>query len=133
MRKWLGFGLVMALLAAGCCPMCKRMFAPNPNLGRVRHVVLLKFKETTAPAQIRDIEEKFRALGGKIREIRDLEWGTDMSTEKLSEGFTHCFLVTFDNSKARDAYLPDPEHKAFAEALKPLLDKVLVIDYVARK
>jgi hypothetical protein len=56
-----------------------------------------------------------------------------MSVEKLTEGYTHCFLVTFKTVQDRDIYLPHPEHQAFGAKLKPILDKVLVIDYAARE
>jgi len=55
-----------------------------------------------------------------------------VSPEGISQGFTHCFLVTFASEKDRDAYLPHPAHKAFGNVLKPVIDKVMVIDYWAR-
>ena len=99
---------------------------------RLRHVVLFKWKDGTLPSNVREIEDGFRRLPGKIAEIADFEWGTDVSPEGLSGGFTHCFLVTFRDAKARDAYLPHPAHKAFVALLEPHLDKALVVDYVAR-
>jgi hypothetical protein len=108
-------------------PKCKA-----PQLGKLRHVVLLKFKDGTSAEQVKKIEDGFRALPKKIPEVVGFEWGTDNSPEKLSQGFTHCFLVTFNCEKGRAAYLPHPAHKAFVEVLKPHLDKVLVIDYVAQ-
>jgi len=104
----------------------------NPNLGRVRHVVLFKFKDTATPEQIKAVEEAFRALPKKIPAILDFEWGTNMSPEKLDQGFTHCFFLTFKTPADRDAYLPHPDHKAFGKLLRPILDKVLVVDYVAK-
>lgn len=104
----------------------------NTNLGHVRHVVLFKFKDTATPEQIKQVEEAFRALPKKIPAILDFEWGTNMSPEKLDQGFTHCFFLTFKTPADRDAYLPHPDHKAFGKLLRPILDKVLVIDYVAK-
>ena len=98
----------------------------------LRHVVLFQWKEGTPPETTRVIEEGFRALPKGIAEIADFEWGTDVSPEGLSQGFTHCFLVTFRDAKARDAYLPHPAHQAFVALLKPHLEKALVLDYVAR-
>ncbi|MCA9181727.1 MAG: Dabb family protein, partial [Planctomycetales bacterium] len=48
-----------------------------------------------------------------------------------SDGFTHCFLLTFKSEADRDSYLPHPAHRAFGAALKPHLEKVLVVDYWA--
>jgi hypothetical protein len=104
----------------------------NPQLGKVRHVVLFKFKEGTTTQQQKMVEDAFRALPSKIHEVVGFEWGTNISPENLDQGFTHCFLVTFNDAKGRDAYLPHPAHQAFVQVLKPYLDKVLVIDFAAK-
>lgn len=96
---------------------------------RLRHVVLMKFKDETSPADVRKIEEAFAALPGQIDVIHDFEWGTDVSVERIAHGYTHCFLVTFRSEEDRDAYLPHPAHRAFGEVLRPHRDQVLVIDY----
>ena len=98
----------------------------------LRHVVLFSFKEATPDQTLRDIEIAFRALPGKIPEIRDFEWGINKSPEGLEQGFTHCFLLTFASEADRAAYLPHPDHKAFGSLLSPWLDKVLVVDYWAK-
>ena len=100
--------------------------------GKLRHVVLFKFKDGAPADAVKAIEEKFRGLKARIPGIVDFEWGTDVSPEKLSQGFTHCFFVTFPDAAARDAYLPHPAHQDFVALLKPHLDKVLVVDYVAK-
>ena len=104
----------------------------NPNLGKLRHVVLFKFKDDTTKEQVKKIENEFRALPAKIPEIVDFEWGKNNSPEGLEEGLTHCFLVTFKDAKGRAVYLPHKEHKKFVAILRPHLDKVVVVDYVAK-
>ncbi len=99
----------------------------------LRHVVLFKFKDGTSAEQIKAVEDAFRALPGRIKVIHDFEWGTDISPEHKSQGFTHCFLLTFRTEADRDAYLPHPAHKEFGRMLGPVLDKVLVIDYWAKR
>lgn len=133
-RFALGIGFIAAIgvaLAAGALHGASEE-AKNPNLGKVRHVVLFKFKDTATKEQIKAVEDAFRALPSKIPQIRDYEWGTNNSPEGLSQGFTHCFFLTFDTDKDRDAYLPHPDHKAFGQTLGPVLDKVCVIDYKAQ-
>jgi len=95
----------------------------------LRHVVLFKFKEGATPAQIQQVENAFEALPSKIKEIKGFEWGTNNSPENLNEGLTHCFFLSFENEKDRDAYLPHPAHKEFGKMLSPYLDKVVVVDY----
>ena len=38
-------------------------------------------------------------------------------------------MVTFDSEQGRDVYLPHPDHLAFVDVLKPVLDKARVIDF----
>ena len=97
----------------------------------LRHVVLYRFKETAEKHTIRGIESAFAALAEKIGEIRDFEWGTNVSPEQKDEGFTHCFLVTFAGEEQRDAYLPHPAHQEFVAFCSPYVEKVLVLDYWA--
>jgi len=98
----------------------------------LRHVVLFQFQEGTSPADIRRIENAFNALPSKIDAIYDFEWGTDVSTENLQKGFTHCFVVTFLSEADRDTYAVHPAHQEFGGLLKPFLGDVMVIDYWAK-
>jgi hypothetical protein len=98
-----------------------------------RHVVLFKFKDGTTPEQVKSVEAAFRALPGKIDTIVDFEFGTNVSPEGKDDGFTHCFFLTFKDKAGLEVYLPHPAHKAFGATLRPYLDKVLVVDYVAGK
>ena len=95
----------------------------------IRHLVLLRFANETPPVERAGIETAFEALPAQIGGITAFEWGTDLSPEGLSKGFTHAFLLTFADAAARDAYLPHPAHQAFVRRLKPYLDDVLVLDY----
>jgi hypothetical protein len=126
--------VALAFLTGGCCSICPCKSGKNAALskGVIRHVVLFKWKDGTPAETIRNIENNGRALKSRIPVIASFEWGTDISPEKLAQGFTHCFFVTFRNEADRDAYLPHQAHKEFIELIKPHLDKVLVVDYVAR-
>jgi hypothetical protein len=95
----------------------------------LRHLVLLRFKPDTSPVAIADITSAFHALRSAIDTMRALESGTDVSPEGLARGYTHAFLLTFDDTAGRDHYLPHPAHQAFVARLQPLLDDVLVLDY----
>lgn len=97
-----------------------------------RHVVLFQFKDSATEAQVSEIEEAFIALGEKIEEIQALEWGENVSPEGVNDGLTHCFFVSFKSKSELEKYLPHPAHKAFVAKLKPILEKVVVVDYVAQ-
>ena len=101
--------------------------------GPVFHIVHFKFKADATPAQIASVEKDFAALKGKIDLVQSLDWGTDISPEKLSDGFTHCWVLTFKNEADRDAYIIHPAHKAFVATLGTVLEKPLVVDFIPKK
>ncbi len=105
----------------------------NTNTSTLRHVVMFKFKDAATPAQIKSIEDAFRALPKKIDLIKDFEFGINNSPENLNQGLTHCFFLTFHSAKDRDAYLIHPAHKAFVAIAGPQIDKATVVDYWMHK
>ena len=130
--------VVCASLVAICCAYVQAQSAEGGKVAKasdrvLRHVVLFKFKDGTPPEKVKEIEEAFRALPGKIPAVHDLEWGTNNSPENLAQGFTHCFFLTFLTEEDRNAYLPHPAHKEFGKLLGPCLDKVCVVDYWTNK
>lgn len=100
---------------------------------QLRHLVLFKFNDNVSTDSIRIVQEAFSALPAKIPEIRDFEWGLDISVEDLHQDFTHAFLVTFGSVEDRSRYLPHPDHQEFVKMLTPMLEDVLVIDYWAKE
>ncbi|MEN9569164.1 MAG: hypothetical protein RL172_395 [Bacteroidota bacterium] len=112
-----------------CLLVVTRLAYAQQNAALLRHVVLFSFKEGSTPQQIKTVTDAFAQLPKKITTIKAFEWGTNSSPENLAQGFTHCFFVSFASEKDRDAYLPHPEHTAFVNVIRPILDKVLVIDY----
>jgi len=127
MKKITIMFFVAALFAALTAP------AQTKSGSVLRHVVLFKFKDDASADDVKKVEDAFRALAGKIKLIKDFEWGKNSSPEGLNQGLTHAFFVTFASDKDRDAYLVHPDHKAFVEVLKPHLDKVTVVDYWSSK
>ncbi|MFK7843686.1 MAG: Dabb family protein [Rhodothermales bacterium] len=133
--KYLSVFLLLVIAASSCNQSEKpatREFANTtflPPDSLLRHVVHFRFKEDASTQDIKEVEDAFRALPDKISQIHGFEWGTDVSVEGLSDGFTHVFLVTFLSEDDRAIYLPHPDHTAFVDVLKPHLDKAFVVDY----
>jgi len=97
----------------------------------LRHIVLCAFRNGTQAQQLASITQEFARLKDKIAQVRHFECGRNNSPENLSDDYTHCFTLSFDNERARDTYLAHPAHLDFVELLKPCLAKVLVVDYFA--
>ncbi|MEE3373078.1 MAG: Dabb family protein [Planctomycetota bacterium] len=95
----------------------------------LRHVVLFQFKDGTPPAKVKEIAVAFAALPSKIDTIVGFEWGTDVSVENKTKGFTHGFVVSFRDKAGRAVYLPHPAHQEFVKLVGPHLSDVLVFDY----
>src|SRR5689334_13858671 len=71
--------------------------APAPA-GAVRHVVVFRYKPDASPEKIQQVTEALTALKDKIPGILSMEHGVNNSPEKLNQGFTHVFQVTFTNA-----------------------------------
>lgn len=122
----IGTILVLLILSISCTTSEKQQSESRV----IRHVVLFKFKDSTNQLAIEKINDAFIALENEIDVIKDFEWGLNHSPENLNQGFTHCYVVTFNSEKDRDSiYLPHPNHQDFVKKLQPILDKVLVVDY----
>ena len=99
----------------------------------LRHVVMYKFKDGLAPAQVQQVVDAFGGLPKKVDTIVGYEAGTNVSPEGKSEGFTHVFVVTFKTAADRDAYLTHPAHQAYVQVVKDRREKVIVFDYWTAK
>ncbi len=97
----------------------------------LRHVVLFSFKDGTPAEKLGEIETAFAALPGKIDAIADFEWGRNQRTDDRAHGFTHCFVVTFADEAALEAYDVHEAHVAFKELVGPHASDVLIADFYA--
>lgn len=96
---------------------------------QLRHLVLFTFKASSTNEEVEKVTKTFNNLYGQIPEVKKMEWGLNSSTEQLDQGFTHCFLLTFNSKKDLATYIDHPAHKAFQAVLNPHMDKVFVVDY----
>ena len=123
---------ILVTLALAVAAMTSALADNHKKDAPYRHVVCFKFKDDATKEQVAAIEKAFGELPEKIDTITGYEWGTNVSPEGLADGFTHCFIVTFKDKAGLEAYIPHKAHKAFVDKLKPILDKVFVIDFVAK-
>jgi hypothetical protein len=127
----------LASLIIPCLALCAALLPTTAEAqnAQLRHLVVFKFKPEATPAQIKQVTDALRALKDKIPGIVSFEHGVNNSPEKKNLGFTHAFLITFENAAARDNYLPHPEHKKFGELLASLkvMEDVFVVDYEPAK
>jgi hypothetical protein len=124
--------LLVLVVAAAASPLVTRSQA-QARPQSVRHVVVFKYTPAATPAQIQKVTDAFRALATSIPGITGFEDGVNDSPENKNQGFTHVYLLTFESTAARDAYLPHPAHAAFGKTLRSsgIFVDAFVVDYVS--
>ena len=95
----------------------------------VQHMVLLKFKPGVSSKTIDNLFAQLAELQSPIPGIRRFVGGPYSSHEGLNQGFTHGFLMEFEDAAARDFYLPHPEHERVKAAIIPCIDDVIAFDF----
>ncbi|TNJ25612.1 stress protein [Aeromonas sobria] len=95
----------------------------------IRHILLIAFKQGTLPDQIEAVRAAFLAIPAKISGVMAVEWGENDSPEGKDEGFSHSVLMTFADEAARQRYLPHPDHDALKAIFRPVLERIIVLDY----
>ncbi|WP_222937131.1 Dabb family protein [Cytophaga sp. FL35] len=95
---------------------------------QLRHIVNLKYKEEATPKQVEAAVQTFLDLEKTIPEIVSIEWGENDSTEGHSEGFTHTFILTFNDDHGREKYLFHKTHLDLVKKVGPIIDGVFVMD-----
>ncbi len=101
-------------------------------MAEIRHVVMMAFKDGSGPADIERLIEEYRALPTAIPTMKRFEWGPEAGVSTYTEGYTHCFVSTFENVDDVRDYGPHPAHEAFVKSLDPHLEKILVFDFEVR-
>jgi hypothetical protein len=97
----------------------------------LQHIALARFKAGVGDDRIRHCFEEIGRLKELVPGLVDYSWGANHSPEGLSQGFTHAFVMTFQNVAARDAYLMDPAHEKAKQLILQIVEAAVVIDYGA--
>lgn len=108
---------------------------PSPTPTAIKHAVFMRLRPGTPAARIDEVFADLAALKSKVSGFLDLSGGANTSTEGLSQGFTHGFVITFAAEAARDAYLVHPDHEALKAKIVALLEQgvtdAIVLDWRA--
>jgi hypothetical protein len=103
-------------------------------MSNVKRIVLFKFKEGASQKSIDQIFSELKELKIHMQGIKDFVWGEYNETNEPNEDFTHAFVMTLEDTKARDYYAPHPKHLEIVEKyVSPILEKVLVFDFNENK
>ena len=95
----------------------------------LKHALFLKFKESATDEEVKGVEEAIARLPSQCETIKAFEWGTNNSPEKHDEGFTHCFMFTFDDTEGLKAYAAEPAHREVVGKIVAATEKARVLDF----
>ena len=95
----------------------------------MKHALFLKFRESATDEEVKAVEEALAELPSQCDTIRAFEWGKNNSPEKHDEGFTHCYMFTFDDAEGLKAYASAPAHTAVVEKIMAVAEKGRVLDF----
>ncbi|XP_058766766.1 stress-response A/B barrel domain-containing protein At5g22580-like [Vicia villosa] len=98
-------------------------------MGTYNHYVIVKFKDGVEVEEL--IQELEKMISG-IEHVKSFEWGKDIEGhEMLRQGYTHAFLMTFNEKEALNAFQVHPNHVEFSKIFSPALEKIVVMDFPA--
>jgi hypothetical protein len=95
------------------------------------HVVVLKAKPETKPADVQAMIDDANAQLSKIRGVRGL-WAGKPASGSPGD-YTAALVLVFDDALAVKSYLDDPVHDQFAAKHLKNYEKPIVYDFAPRK
>lgn len=98
-------------------------------MAKVKHIVLLKFKDGTNEEQINSFFDEVLDLSETVSGVEDYVSGTNCSLEAKNQGLTHGFIMTFTDAAFRDAYLASEAHLQYNRTSAPLVESSVVFDF----
>lgn len=98
----------------------------------IRHIVLIKFKETVPAATIQGIFAELAAIKDKLPGVLSITSGKSESPEQIERGYMHGFVADFADWETLEAYQQHPDHRRVGAMLVENavggLDGILVFD-----
>jgi Stress responsive A/B Barrel Domain len=102
----------------------------------IRHIVLVKFKETISADAIASMFSDLSAIKQKLTGVLSITSGKSESPEKIERGYLHGFIIDFVDWQALQNYQDHPDHRALGARLVDSavggLDGILVFDLAVK-
>jgi hypothetical protein len=96
---------------------------------QLKHALFLKFKDGATDEEVKEVTDAIAKLPSQCETIKAFEWGTNNSPEKHDQGFTHCFMFTFDDEEGLETYAAVPAHRAVVGKIMGAAEKARVMDF----
>jgi hypothetical protein len=104
------------LFTAGIAIGANKFAKPSTIL----HVVTCRFKPEATAEQKQAVLKGVEKMAGEIPGIKSV-WTKGIKVQ--GQGYTHAFVIEFENQKAFEGYADHASHKAFEEIYLPIRDQ----------
>lgn len=94
----------------------------------IQHVVLFQWKKGVPAEETDGILKAVADLARKLPGTRGYAGGSDLSNRNLNQGFTHGFVLGFEDAASLKFYLEHPDHLRVVERIKKCAERILVFD-----
>ncbi|EFH85373.1 Dabb family protein [Ktedonobacter racemifer] len=94
----------------------------------ITHVVLLKLKPRTTEEQASAALKRIEDLRNVIPEISDVTLGANLNTSQAYCGYTHGFVMHFENESALKVYAENPTHQEAGAGLVAISESIIDFD-----
>jgi hypothetical protein len=95
----------------------------------IKRVVLFTFKAGTEDSRIDQFFADLSAAGRSVAGVEDFVSGPYSSDDNLNQGYTHAFVMTFQDDNARKAFGDDPGHQNAVGSIQDSFENVLAFDF----
>lgn len=126
MKKSILIFALGVLIIVGFLAVIPTEFSSASQNQLLRHVVLLDLNEKATDTIIQKMEEDLQDLKENIPQIRELEFGRNIQN---NADYSHCMLLTFENTVSLEQYEEHPKHLEFASTYGKYVIKKTEVDY----
>jgi len=81
----------------------------------IRHVVLYSYRSDIPDEVINKIYEDLDKVSAKLPGRLSYSWGKTDGYDKGCKGYTHSLVMDFEDEKARELFMTDPERAALSK------------------
>lgn len=90
----------------------------------IKHIVLLKFKETLNDVELQNLNQGFCDLAANIQQVQSYEFGPDLGCYRGNADY--CLVAEFKDQSDLDLYVKHPQHQDFlTHVAGPLLSSFM--------
>lgn len=95
------------------------------------HIVLFKFKQEATPQQIQHLGNEILRQKNTVPGLLEISFGEDFTNR--AKGFTHAEVAVFKDKKSLEDFNQSDAHlELISKHIKPILEDILVVDYLVK-